>query len=407
VTVSSFNYLLGSVPVFASRAFLASFLTALLARFGTSWEFLARNDVIQGLSHAPEWFKSDTALLVLFALAVLEGLSTKVPEVRAFLDEFDAWVKSATTLLVSLALVSGDSAKVLQTIEHQSLFSFGSLLSFGLAAAVWVLSQCRRAILGLIYELDDHDHLGLQSLLNWVEELGTLILLLFLVILPLAAIFLSALVSFLIWRGRKRAQRREREMRVPCAACKVPIHASAVRCSACGHAVEAPRKIGLFGQPKEGPAPEPEQHRFELVLRKRCPSCAKFLKLRTPRQACEECGAVTFADRASAESYLARLEQRLPKTLLVSLGLSAIPLLGIVPGVLYYRLTLISGLRGYIPPLKGCLTRMLVRWVNWGIIVLQWIPLVGAVVLPLMCWTNFVIYRRALRHAVRAQYGAR
>ena len=30
-------------------------------------------------------------------------------------------------------------------------------------------------------------------------------------------------------------------------------------------------------------------------------------------------------------------------------GLSAIPVVGVIPGVIYYRLTLVSGLRGYVP----------------------------------------------------------
>jgi hypothetical protein len=95
------------------------------------------------------------------------------------------------------------------------------------------------------------------------------------------------------------------------------------------------------------------------------------------------------------------IRARLPRTLLVSLALGAVPLLGVVPGVIYYRLNLVSGLRGYIPPLRGCTTKWLVRLMHFGVIALQPIPIVGALVLPLMCWSTYAIYRRSLAGRAR------
>ncbi len=105
---------------------------------------------------------------------------------------------------------------------------------------------------------------------------------------------------------------------------------------------------------------------------------------------------MTFADRRDFDRYLAAIQARLPKTLLISFAISAIPVVGVVPGVLYYRLAIVSGLRGYIPPLRGCLTRLVVRVINWVIIALQVIPIVGAFVIPLMCLSTYLIYRKAL-----------
>ena len=96
------------------------------------------------------------------------------------------------------------------------------------------------------------------------------------------------------------------------------------------------------------------------------------------------------------ERYLELLRGRLPKTLLVTLALGAVPVLGVVPGVIYYRLNLVAGLRGYIPPLRGCATRWLVSLIHLAL-VLQPIPLVGALVLPILCWSTYAIYLRSLR----------
>ena len=67
-----------------------------------------------------------------------------------------------------------------------------------------------------------------------------------------------------------------------------------------------------------------------------------------------------------------------------------------MPAVLYYRLNLVSGLRGYIPPLRGCTTRLVVRTFHFAVIALQPIPILGALVLPLIAWSTYAIYRRSL-----------
>jgi hypothetical protein len=120
------------------------------------------------------------------------------------------------------------------------------------------------------------------------------------------------------------------------------------------------------------------------------------LKQRAVRQACPTCHTVTFASMAEFHAYLRALQARLPQTLLICLGLSAIPVIGVIPGVVYYRLTLVSGLRGYVPPLRGCLARVMIRVVNWGLILLQPIPVLGALIVPLMCVSSYWIYRSSL-----------
>src|SRR5690606_53751 len=83
-------------------------------------------------------------------------------------------------------------------------------------------------------------------------------------------------------------------------------------------------------------------------------------------------------------------------TLLVCLAFSAVPVVGVIPGVVYYRMTLVSGLRGYVPPVRGCLARVVTRVLGFAVLALQPIPLVGALVLPLLCITAYLVYRRAL-----------
>lgn len=125
------------------------------------------------------------------------------------------------------------------------------------------------------------------------------------------------------------------------------------------------------------------------------------------QQACPECRVVTFESEREFRLYLDTLGKRLPKTLLISFALSAIPVVGVVPGVIYYRLTLISGLRGYVPAMRGCFARVLLFFIRWILIALQPIPLVGAIVIPLMCLSSYAIYRRALVGRARKDLAAR
>ncbi len=134
--------------------------------------------------------------------------------------------------------------------------------------------------------------------------------------------------------------------------------------------------------------------------------CATRLKQRNVQQACPECRTVTFASEREFRLYLDVLAKRLPKTLLVSLALSAIPIVGVVPGVVYYRLTLISGLRGYVPMMRGCVSRVLLFFIRWILIALQPIPILGALVIPLMCLSSYLIYRRALVGRARKDLAA-
>lgn len=404
MSLASILYSLASVPMFASRPFLAAFVTAMLARFGHDIPWLRDREVIHALSHAPEWFTSGYTLLVLGLLAATEVFAAKHSEVRALLHDFDGIVKSAVAVIVSLALLDKETTDTLRHIERQGLGTQG-LIAAAVGALTWLAASLRRALFGFVAEIDDHDDIGLQSVLNWLENSWTVLGLLFLVVLPLVALVLSASTVLALYLLSKAAERAEQRTKTPCAACGRPVFPHAIACPACRHPLAAPRAVGVFGQPKAKLAGDLASQRFALIARKRCPVCATRLVKRAVQQPCPDCGTVTFEGRAAFESYLGALRSRLPRTLLVCFGFSAIPVLGVIPGVVYYRLTLVSGLRGYVPPLRGCLARVAIRIVSWVLIAFQPIPLLGASILPIMCLANYAIYRHALAGRARADLG--
>jgi hypothetical protein len=395
MTVTGFLYTLASVPMFASRPFLAALTTACFARFGPSVPWLRESEVIQALGAAPEWFRSGGSLAALAALAALEHWSARSAEVRDWFEHVDGTIKAAVAVLVSFALVGSDDARLADAIRGANVFGAGAWSAL-VGGATWTLAAARRALLEHVLEVDADDDVGLWSALGWAESASTFLGLWFLVLFPVAALVLSAATAVGIFVARRRAERREEEARVGCASCGARILPHATRCFACRADVAAPLAVGVFGQPRPRPAPDRALQRLELVSRKRCPDCATRLRRRAVRQACPACRRTTFASREELERYLDAIAARLPRTLAICAALGAVPLLGVVPAVLYYRLNLVAGLRGYIPPLRGCTTRFVVRAIHFGVIALQPIPLVGALVLPAMAWTTYAIYRRSL-----------
>ncbi len=395
MNLTTILYSLASIPMFASRPFLAAFVTALLARFGDHIPWLKDSHVVQALSHAPDWFQSTTTLLVLALLATGEVLASKNADVRAVMQDIDGWVKAAVSLAVTLALVDSETLREIKAIQRNG-FGPESLIAVAIAAGTFFVAFLRRAALWIIHLVDDDDDIGLQTMLNWIENTWTVSGLLFIVVFPVVAIVLSALTTLGLWWAKRWNEKREESSKVPCAKCAAPILPHATRCHACRAEVAAPRAVSVFGTPKDKPCADLSRQRFELIGRKRCPVCANRLRKRTVQQACETCRALTFANDEEFRAYLAALSSRLPKTLAISFGFSAIPIVGVIPGVLYYRLTLISGLRGYVPPVRGCISRFLLMLIRWVLIAFQPIPVIGALVVPLMCLSSYLIYRRAL-----------
>jgi Zn finger protein HypA/HybF involved in hydrogenase expression len=356
--------------------------------------------VIVALSQSPEWFQSFWFILVLAVLATGEALSAKHAEVRAVMEELDSWVKAAVALLVALAVLDKQDAETIKTIQHQGL-GFHSLWSFCVAGLTWCAAQLRRGALAIVHEIDDHDDIGLQTALSWAENSWVVLGVFFFVIAPALALCLSLLAAAGLWLAQHWAKKKEERERIPCAGCSTPIYPHALRCPSCGRELASPRAVGVFGQPKKKPAGDLARQRFLLIARKRCPVCATRLVKRAPQQACPACKTVTFTSMHEFEEYRREIDSRLLPTLLVCLCFSAIPVVGVIPGVIYYRLNLVTGFRGYIPPVSGCFARIWVRFVHWALILLQPIPLFGALMLPLMCWSTYAVYRRALNVSVR------
>jgi hypothetical protein len=397
---SAFIHSLGSLGIFPSRAFLPAFVTALILRFGDSMPLVTQAGLADKVD-TPPWFISNTSLACLGILSCLECWAAKNADVRDLLDQFDGVVKSLMTLLTCFGVSSVHDVELVRAIQQAGI-SDGL---FGLIAAgtVFVLTSGRRSLYELLREIDADDSLGLQKLFSWAEDawvvFGTIMLLVF----PLLMILLTAVVFGLLYLWQKAAHQREERLRVPCTPCGNPTYRCAIACPACGIDNGQPCAVNWLGLPKLDRPADLRHHALHLIAVRRCPSCASRLKQKRPRQTCEICRREVFSGDAQLAAYLQLVQARLVRTLLVCLVFGLVPVVGVVPAIVFYRIHLISPFRRYVPFGSALLAKWVGRLACFVVLSVQWIPLLGVGSLPIMATINYVIYRKAFQSAWQSQ----
>lgn len=454
VTVTFLFQSLSSTSFFASRPFFTAFLISMGARIG--FDAATRPEqtlqLVGGSASAASsltflniaassWLISNTALYIFGFLMLLELIANHEANLRPIYNDTTSFLRTGGAFVVNYGLVDSQSAEMLQllaaVVPHNVLMLIAPLggccaaiassdaaqtaaaagiltwLAHGVAAiwalamagVTWFIGTLRAGVVDVLTDADDDDSIGVQGLMAWSEELWVAIGIVILVVLPLVALGLFALTVGSLFLIGKWFEQREKLSLIPCSRCGTSIHPSAPACPSCRQPPPQPRNVGWFGQALKTFATDPAAHRLNLLARKRCPVCATRLKGRTVQQPCEGCGTVTFADMAAINSYLRVLDKRLPQTLLICFVLGLVPVVGVIPGVVYYRLSLIASLRGYIPRATGCMTRWAVRAINLVLVCLQGIPLVGALMLPAMCLINYTLHRKVMEQTGLSKLG--
>lgn len=425
-----------TVPAIASRPFTTAFVLTCFGRLiyeaqiGTIGPWVTVGGVplaeVQGMS-LPFWLISEVMLVLFGLLTVAEWYSDYNEDARALLEDAKTnFVKPGVAGMLQFGLVQGQAATVLELMAQHLpagtlawLYSVSpgvAMASLGpaetmqvaalgwvvtlvagvwaalMAGLTWIVAGLRQGAVELIGELDADDSLGLMKLFSLAEGGWTVTLMVILVFLPVLALALAGLTVLGLFVVRKWFEQRDERSKVGCASCGNRMYPTALFCPACRQANHAPRAVGVFGQARAVEATDRTAHRLNLIARKRCPTCATHLSARAIRQTCTTCGTTTFGDVSEANVYLRTLDKKLPQTLVLCGLLGFVPVLGLVPGIIYYRLSLIASLRAYIPRTTGCLTRWALRFATLLLIGLQPFML-GWLTLPAMALLNYYVYR--------------
>jgi hypothetical protein len=391
---------LGSIGVFSSRAFLPAFVTALLLRFGPQVSWLAQTGLLQHVRDVPTWFTSDIALIILGLLSALELVAERVPEVKPFLDEVHDDLKTGMAALTFLGVVSAsDRAVVQQVVNPAGMADYLPVLV--VAAGTFLASKARGAVIGTRSEADEDDDLGLQDLIRGVEDLWGALGPVTLILLPLRTLAVFGIALVLLLLAGRYVEAREEATKVPGANCEQMIYASATACPHCQAPIKEPRAVGLLGGTQARPA-DPASHPYRLIAVKRCPVWATRRGRRAVRPTCEACGYTVRDDPRFTQEYIAFIDRRVPLVCVACFLLGLVPVLGVIPGVILYRLAIVAPFRRYLAPGHGFVLRWGVRLVILALVAFQWVPVAGGFAVPAMAMINYGAYRSVYRRLALA-----
>ena len=394
-------YAIGAAGLFSARAFLPAFFTALLIRFGDSLPFLREIDFLQSTGAEPIWFTHLGTIFILGLLAIAEVFASKSPEIEEMLSSATKWIKSGVAALTLLGVLqSGDEAFVEDLLTVSQAGVGDSLLSLALGIAVWFLATLRNGIFNLVTMADSDGSLGIRKLLSWFEDLWAGVGMIFLFLYPIGMTLLIVLVMLGMALISKWKAWREEKSKIPCPACKKSIYPSALHCPFCDKEQETPRAIGFFGQSIQRLVTDRAVAARRLAARKRCPHCATRLPERSTHQNCPSCQRPPFGDPEFAAAYHREVAGRIPRVIAITALFSLIPVLGLIPGIIYYRIALVSPFLGYIPAGRSLLLKILLRIALLVLIGLQIIPGIGAVAVPVMALLSYSLHASTFRAAL-------
>lgn len=384
------------MAIFSSRAFLPAFVTALALRYGDMMPYIKNIDMVQHAADAPTWFTNNWTILALGLLAVVEITADKMPEARQVMEGVDTYSKTVLAGLTYLGVVNSTDVRFIEETISQAGFT-DYFVTTAVAAGTWFAATLRNSVMGNLREADEDDDTGIQSVISWAEDLWATLGILALLIFPIAMILLNAIAIGALFLLQKYMQYRDDKTKIPCTHCEEQVYRSAMACQNCGTKVEHPAKIGWLGQSKKEPATNLEAHPYRLVMKKRCHVCATRLKKRAINQSCEACNAKAFPDQEFARKYANRIAARVPGVCGIAFLFSLIPVIGLIPGVIYYRLRLVAPFRQYIPLSRRLFLKIVISILFFLLIGLQWIPGIGGFVVPVMALISYGAYSSQFR----------
>jgi hypothetical protein len=255
------------------------------------------------------------------------------------------------------------------------------------------VAAVRRAVALAVY--DHIEGTPLEHLVNWLEDAWVVFGVFLLVLLPLVMLAMIGIATGALWMLRHHLEVLEEQGKVPCTKCGSLIYRSAIACPVCRQVVAAPAEISWLGLAEPYPTDNVPEHPYRLTEKRRCSVCATRRRPRRPFDPCQACGSTAMSEPEFTGIYTSYIGRRLPSALVVCVLFSLVPILGLIFGTIYYRMELVLPFSQYLPMGRRFLLRWAIRLLFVALILLQIIPVVGAVVVPVMALISYLAYRGA------------
>lgn len=402
MNLNSLLYSLGLSGLFSSRIFLPAFVTAFFLKYGHSWPFLNNIDLLAELAEKannhPTWFTSGWAITALGVLSLLEFAADKSPEARELMDDFSVYAKSGLSGLTTLGVMNTADAEFASDVLQQAGF-LELVPAIVSAGATYFGATVRGGVLGVLTDADPDDTVKIRGFISWVEDFIAVVGVWYLLYAPAVALIVILAFFGSLYLVRKYHEGKLEDLKVPCENCGERIHSFATACHHCGTSREQPNVIGFLGGVKEEKAASVEDQKLRLMRLKRSPLSGERFEGKGVELKCEEDGTTAFADKALTQTYIGSVTAKLPKVLLICAILGIVPVLGLIAGVIYYRLRLVAPFRRYLTFGQSFVTKWLLRIILLALAILQ-VSFGGIVAVPLMALLNFLFYKSAFNKAL-------
>ena len=389
--LASLIYLTGTSGFFTSRAFIPAFFTSVFLRYGHLFPTLGDLEFIQATGSEPTWFTSNYTILALGVLSIIEIGATKIPEAQELLDGVHKYSKSGLAALTAAGVLSTRDASFIESTISQA-GTFDMVVAGCMAGIVFFFNTLRSGFMDILAMSDPDDDMGIRTLISWFEDLWASFGIVLLLVYPLVILIVLGVVLTLLYLARKFALRKEERSRIPCASCGEMIYACATSCPKCHTDNSHPKDVGFFSQTIDREAQPGKDHEFRLISKRRCPKCATRVEERKVPQTCPVCKNTVLGDPADQQAYIAKVRNRLPKVLGITFVLSLLPVIGIIPGIIYYRIQLVAPFRAYIPAGRGLALRWMIKLIFIILIALQLVPGLGGFMVPIMALISYGVY---------------
>lgn len=409
--VDYFYYTAMLVPMLAGRSMATIFSSALIAYLANSgwleYDFIGISELAV-LTNLPDWVADPKFLIVTFILYLLEKQISQSPSFQHLWLLHEAKIKGVFACVISALLVDesieGFIRSAFASVDgtpnpiENTWYSFSNAWAAIIGFATWALAAIRSSVMFILMEIDHDDSLGIRRFLGRLEgALGMFGPLLY-VIFPGIALGIAglafAIIAYLKWRVRKLEKKHQR----PCPNCQHANHLSALHCSNCDETLQNVRDVGIMGLSKmDVPSGDPVLHIQKLRLVNRCPYCASSGNGNGLSSTCKSCERPLFETREQAQEYLSNIRKRIPLTLLVTSACGFFPILGLLPGIIFYRLYLVGGIKVYVGGGSSFVIRFLLRIFFIFLILFNMVPFFGFVSIPIMAMANYMLYSSSVK----------
>jgi hypothetical protein len=406
------------IPLLAGRSmtavFTGSFYT-FLHKHGhlekiEAFDFIELDvDALQIMAGLPEFVTSPMFLIVMAVLAVVEKRISQSPSFQDIWVHNEAKIKGTCALVITFFMFDETSNQIINSVFAASPDAPSSSDNFFLRLenawtafigfSTWLLTAIRSSILRFLIEADHDDTMGVRRFIGRLEGLLGIFGPLVFIILPVIAVsfvgIAFGIMGLLKWRVRQVEKRHEQ----PCPNCQHNNHMSAPHCGNCNATLTNVRDVGFMGLSKMAvPALEEKLHLQRLLQANRCSYCAGKSSNQGISSHCKTCDRMLFANKEAVDIYLKNVRKKLPITFLVTSACGFFPIIGLIPGIIFYRLYLISNLKVYVHSGSGFFIRILLRIFFLILILWNMTPFFGFVSIPIMAFANYVMYSQSIRN---------